>query len=64
MSQSSILFENSFTEETAEVDKFSIYLDSIDKYLYRDVDLTSQALEECQRIIDQGTAISDSIIFK
>lgn len=63
LSQTPILFEDSFTETLTEQDKFEIYLDSIDKYLYRDIDLTILALEACQKLIDQGAVLSDSILF-
>ncbi len=64
IAQSSVLFEDSFTEITSEQEKFSIYLDSIGKYLYGDIDLTNKALEECQKIVEQGTMLSDSIFFE
>jgi len=59
-----ILFENSFTEQTSQQQQFLIYLDSIDKYLYRDVNITIQALEECEVIIQQGTPLSESSLFQ
>ncbi len=63
-SQSNVLFEDSFTEETTIQDKFAIYLDSTDKYLYRDIDLANLALAECQKIIDQNVYLSDSLKFE
>ena len=62
--QSPVLFEDSFTEMTTAQDKFSIYLDSIDEYLYRDIDLTTKALEECEKIVEQGTELQDSLLFQ
>ncbi len=61
--QSPTLFEGSFTEQTTDQDKFLVYLDSIDKYLYRDADITRQAFSECRKIIDKGTALPDSLLF-
>lgn len=55
------LFEESFTEQTSVEDKFAIYLDSMDKYLYRDIDITGQALVECQNIINSGSPLEDSL---
>lgn len=63
ISQSDYSFEGIFTEYTTEQQKFSIYLDSIDKYLYRDINITSLAFEECEKIIKQGTALSKSQLF-
>jgi|GEM_PF-3353381 len=43
-SQESILFDNSFTENTSDRDKFSMYLDAIRKYRYADFDFVSQVI--------------------
>lgn len=45
------------------MEKFSIYLDSIDKYVYRNLEITQTALDECRKILDQGSPIPDSIVF-
>ncbi len=62
-SQSTALFEDSFTENTTDHDKFRIYLDSIDAYMYRDVDKTQLALTKCQDLINKGTLLGDSTLF-
>ena len=62
--QSTSFFENSFTEETTDQEKFSIYLDSLDKYLYRDALIAEAALIECQKLIDQKVPLPDSSLFK
>ncbi|MFK7936354.1 MAG: ATP-binding protein [Saprospiraceae bacterium] len=58
--QSSTLFGDSFTESTSEQEKFNIYLDSINKYLYRDFAIASSAIDECERIIANRTELTDS----
>ncbi len=63
VSQVPITFEESFTAETTDQEKFAMYLDTIDKYLYRDLNITTYGIDECRKIIDQGTALSDSILF-
>ena len=64
ISQDTVLYESRFLEVTTEEDKMKIYLDTIDEYLYRDLHLTKKALDECQKIIDSETSLSDSIFFK
>jgi len=64
VSQTPVLFEDQFTEITTEQDKMKIYLDTIDEYLYRDIDLTTKALIECQKIVDNGAILSDSIMLE
>ena len=41
-----------------------MYLDSIDKYLYRNVHITKSAFEECSKIIEQETPLADSLLFR
>ena len=62
--QSPISFENSFTAQTTEQNKFEIYLDSIDKYLYRDGQITQFAISECDELINQKVSLPDSNLFK
>lgn len=62
--QSPIAFKNSFTEQTTDHQKFEIYLDSIDKYLYRDGQITQLAITECEKIIDKKVSLPDSSLFK
>jgi len=64
LAQSSVLFHESFSESTSEEDKFEIYLDSSVEYRYRDVELSSQSLLECARILKQGTTVNDSVYLK
>ncbi len=64
LSQSSDFFEKSFTEETPDQERFSMYLDSIDKYLYRDILIAESALEECERLVEQGIELPDSLAFE
>lgn len=64
ISQDSVLYSKKFTEMTTEEDKMKIYLDTIDEYLYRDVDLTSAAFKECQAIVANGATIGDSLFFE
>jgi len=41
-------FKESFSEQTSTEDKFAIYLDTIDKYLYRDSEISKLAFQECK----------------
>ena len=59
--QTPVLFQESIHSSMSEVEKFSIYVDSIHKYLYQDIDVTTLAIDACQTIIDQGANIPDSI---
>jgi len=62
--QAPSVFENNFTEHIAEQEKLSTHLDTIDFYLYRDNIKTEFALKQCQKIIDNGALLSDSILFE
>lgn len=64
LSQEPRLYEESFTENTPDKEKFRMYLDSANKYVYRDVQLTSRALNECQQILGKGISIRDSILLE
>jgi len=61
--QEALLYEEDFLETTSDVDKFTMYLDSIDKYLYRDSEVTFKAFSSCQQLIDAGLEPSDSLFF-
>lgn len=63
-SQSASFSEDTFTEQTSSQDKFGMYLDSIKKYLYRNVRITESAFEECRKIIEQETPLADSLLFQ
>ncbi|PHN02767.1 hypothetical protein CRP01_30760 [Flavilitoribacter nigricans DSM 23189 = NBRC 102662] len=63
-SQAPDIFANAFTEEMTARERFSIYLDSIDKYVYGNLEITQLALDECRKILDQKQAIPDSTVFK
>lgn len=58
--QTSILYKESFTEYTTEEDRFSIYLDTAEAYVYQDIDKTKEALLACQSILDNGAEIEIS----
>ncbi len=58
------IYETSFTDQTSDKEKFAIYLDSIDKYLYRDLEITKYTIDQCQKIIDQKVPIPDSDFFQ
>ena len=60
----SVLYEELFTKETSLAAKFQTYVDSIDKYLYRDVDLVHKAFKECEDIIRQDPQLGDSLVFE
>jgi len=62
-SQEALLYEDSFLETSTDLEKFSIYLDSIEKYLYRDADLTTKAFLSCQHLLDNGFEPNDSLLF-
>jgi len=61
ISQSSVLYGERFTEKTTGQYKFGMYLDSINKYLYRDTELTGEALSACENLLNQGLILSDSL---
>ncbi len=56
-------FQNSFLETTTPTEKFSIYLDSIDKYVYRDVNIATFAYDEAQKLLDEGLVAHDTLLF-
>ena len=62
--QSPISFENNFTEKTTPHEKFEIYLDSLDKYLYRDTRISEYTMAKCEEIINQKTTLPDSSLFE
>lgn len=64
LAQSNINLEKSFTESTSDQEKFYIYLDLIDKNMYHNIDVTIQALEACQKMIDQGIKLTPSSLLE
>ena len=48
-----------FPEGISERNKFLTYLDSIDKYLYRDAQLTQTILNECESLIETTDELSN-----
>lgn len=50
-------------ENANEHDKFQMYLDTINKYLYLNTDTVDQYFEACQRIIQQQAPLPDSSLF-
>lgn len=54
--------KNSLTEYTSDQEIFEMYLDTMDKYVYRDIDKALIANQECDLIIEKGTSLSDSIL--
>ncbi len=62
--QAPIDFSKSFTEQTSEEQKFSIYLDTIRTYMYRDADIVQLTINNCQNILDRNIPIPDSTFFR
>lgn len=63
IAQDAVLYEECFTESTTPASKVSIYLDSIDKYLYRDIDLTKRAFYELEILLEKDTSFHDTLLF-
>lgn len=63
ISQNQEFFEASFTESTTDQQKFRMYLDSVDKYLYRDIDIAMDAIKACEQMLASNIAIPDSLSF-
>ena len=64
MGQDTELFDEAFTENISNNQKVKIYLDSIDKYLYRNVDISKQVLGAVEKIlVDDVAGIDDSLSF-
>jgi len=62
--QEEVNFQNSFTEETTDSQKFQIYLDTIFEYSRNDIRIVKQAFRECQALIDRGFDMSDAVKFE
>jgi len=60
ISQSSIRFEDSFSENTSDEVKFRLYLDTLDKYIYKDFQIAKEAIDQCEFLISKGTKVSNS----
>ncbi len=58
-SQSDNSLNYGFLETTTERDKFLTYLDTIDKYLYRDAQLVEKIIKECENIIETTSELSN-----
>lgn len=56
-------FSNSFTENTSDTEKFGIYLDTINAYIFRDVSIAKLGLNECKKLLDIKTPVSDDQLF-
>ena len=61
--QETRLFENSIPDGSSDEELFKIYNDSIDKYLYRDTELTKRTLQACEGLLVQGISPPDSLLF-
>lgn len=48
-----------FPETVSERNKFLMYLDSIDKYLYRDAFLTQKIIQECEIIVNTSDVLTN-----
>lgn len=55
--------KDAILENVNEHDKFQMYLDTINKYLYLNTDTVDQYFEACQRIIQQQAPLPDSSLF-
>ncbi len=62
--QEAELYGEQFTELTTPIDRISAYIDTANKYLYQDLDISIAALNASKNIIDKTNDIPDSIIFK
>ncbi len=51
-------------ENLTDVEKFSMYVDTIDEYLYRDGKIVEQAFIACEEIIKKQTQLADSTILQ
>ena len=58
--QTPILFSESIHSSMSDLEKFSIYVDSLSKYLYQDITVSTHVIDACQTILDQGAIIPDS----
>jgi signal transduction histidine kinase len=61
--QVSSTFEKVLIKDTSNQERFVMYLDTLDKYLYRDISIATATIAECEKIIEQDTPLSDSILF-
>ncbi|MEO0472294.1 MAG: ATP-binding protein [Bacteroidota bacterium] len=57
-------WQKTFAEAENDQQRFEMYLDSIDKFLYRDIDIAEAAMQACQAILDRGGTLPDSSQFK
>lgn len=63
MAQDDPISTNLTLENANEHDKFQMYVDTINKYLYLDTDIVDQYFEACQNIIEQKIPLPDSSLF-
>lgn len=63
-SQNADVFGDNFAESFTDQEKMVMYLDSANKYLYQNIDITEYALSQCRSIIEKGVTIPDSISFR
>ena len=50
-----------FSENTPDTAKIRAYLDSVEQYLYSDFTISKTYLDECEKLIEQGTALAPSV---
>ena len=60
----SLLSENFHFSQLDDSTKLLIYLDTIDKYIYRDVKLTEKAIADAEAIVSESSQLSNSQIIK
>ncbi len=63
MAQDDPISTNLTLESANEHDKFQMYLDTINKYLYLNTDTVDQYFLACQNIIEQKVSLPDSSLF-
>ena len=62
VSQEDVLYEDSFIETTSDQVRFSMYLDTIIKYRYVDIDIASQVTDVCDKMLNDGVVLQDSVL--
>lgn len=61
--QSESLLPKTITESTTDEEILELYIDSIHKYIYRDIELTKRYIAESYEIVSTNIPIPDSLIF-
>ena len=62
--QSPISDGDNHIENSSPSAQFSTYIDTINKYIYQDVDLVEKTVRACQDILAEGNTISDSLVWE